>query len=109
MTYLLLALAIIAEVSATLCLKLSNGWEKTQYGSASIALYAIAGMIFAMVLKDMGVGVAYAIWSGMGIAPIVTASVIFWEQKFDFYSVLGIVLILSGSLLITTKSTVVFQ
>lgn len=109
MTYLLLTLAIVSEVAATLCLKLSEGWEKWYLGSAAIALYSVAGMLFAVVLKEMGVGVAYAIWSGVGIALIVTASVIFWQQKFDIYAVLGIVLILLGSLLITTKSAVVFQ
>ena len=109
MIYVLLACAIFTEVAATLCLKMSDGWEKWHYGSASIALYAISGMIFAAVLKNMGIGVAYAIWSGMGIALIVTASVVFWNQKFDTYAVAGIVLILSGTLLMTSKSAVVFQ
>jgi small multidrug resistance pump len=62
-----------------------------------------------MVLKNMGIGVAYAIWSGMGIALITAASVVFWKQTFDIYAVLGIMLIISGTLLITSKSAVVFQ
>ena len=57
----------------------------------------------------MGIGVAYAIWSGMGIALITAASVVFWKQTFDIYAVLGIMLIISGTLLITSKSAVVFQ
>ena len=62
-----------------------------------------------MVLKNMGIGVAYAIWSGMGIALITAASVVFGKQTFDIYAVLGIMLIISGTLLITSKSAVVFQ
>ena len=69
----------------------------------------VSGILFATVLKHMGVGVAYAIWSGMGIALITAASVILWKQTFDFYAAMGIILIVSGTLLITSKSAVVFQ
>ena len=62
-----------------------------------------------VVLKNMGGGIAYAIWSGMGMALITAASVVFWKQTFDIYAVLGIILIISGTLLITSKSAVVFQ
>ncbi|WP_421132281.1 DMT family transporter [Alteromonas sp. A079] len=109
MTYLLLALAIVTEVTATLLLKASNGWEKWEYGSASIFFYSLSGIIFAAVLKNMGVGVAYAIWSGMGIALITAASVVFWKQTFDMYAIVGIMLIVSGTIIITSKSAVVFQ
>lgn len=109
MTYLLLALAIVTEVAATLSLKASDGWEKWYFGYGAIALYTVSGILFAAVLKHMGVGVAYAIWSGMGIALITAASVILWKQTFDFYAAMGIILIVSGTLLITSKSAVVFQ
>ena len=81
MTYVLLALAIITEVAATLLLKASNGWEKWPYGMGAIFFYSIAGMIFAFVLKSMNVGLAYAIWSGVGIALVCIASIFFWQQK----------------------------
>ena len=109
MTYVLLAIAVITEVAATLCLKASDGWEKWYFGTLSIFLYAIAGMVFAVVLKHMGVGVAYAIWSGLGIALITLASIVLWKQKFDIYALSGMVMIVTGTLLITSKSAVVFQ
>ena len=109
MTYLILTIAIVTEVTATLLLKASNGWEKWAFGYGAIFFYAISGMLFSLVLKNMGIGVAYAIWSGMGIALITVASVVFWKQTFDIYAVLGIMLIISGTILITSKSTVVFQ
>ncbi|WDT85279.1 DMT family transporter [Alteromonas sp. 009811495] len=109
MTYLILAIAIVTEVTATMLLKASNGWEKWAFGYSAIFFYAVSGMLFAFVLKNMGVGIAYAIWSGMGIALITAASVVFWKQTFDIYAVLGIILIISGTLLITSKSAVVFQ
>ena len=66
MTYLILAIAIVTEVTATMLLKASNGWEKWAFGYSAIFFYAVSGMLFAFVLKNMGVGIAYAIWSGMG-------------------------------------------
>lgn len=108
-TYLLLAIAVLTEVSATLLLKASNGWEKWWLGVAAIFFYSIAGMFLAFVLKSMSVGLAYAIWSGVGIALVCIASVLLWQQKFDIYALLGVALILIGTGLITLKSSVTTQ
>lgn len=109
MSYLFLTLAIISEVSATLLLKASNGWEKYWFGMGSIFLYSVAGLFLGLVLKEMSVGITYTIWSGLGIALVCAASVFIWQQKFDFYALAGIALIFLGSLLITVKSAVVIQ
>lgn len=109
MVYLLLSLAIITEVTATLLLKASDGWEKVWFGVGAIFFYSIAGMILAFVLKTMSVGLAYAIWSGVGIALVCIASVLFWQQKFDVYALVGVTLIVLGTGLITLKSSVVIQ
>lgn len=109
MTYVFLCFAIIVEVIATLFLKASNGWEKVGYGSTAAFLYVVSGILFSIVLKNMGVGVAYAIWSGMGIALVTAASVVFFKQTFDFYAIAGILMIISGTLIITLKSSVVIQ
>jgi len=109
MTYLLLVAAVITEVCATLFLKASNGWEKWEFGIASIFLYSLSGFIFAFVLKSMNVGLAYAIWSGVGIALVCMASAFIWQQKFDVFAIAGILLIFIGTLLITVKSNVAIQ
>ena len=109
MVYLFLSLAIITEVTATLLLKASNGWEKWWFGMGAIFFYSIAGMILAFVLKSMSVGLAYTIWSGVGIALVCIASVLFWQQKFDAYALAGILFIVLGTCLITLKSSVVIQ
>ena len=96
MTYLLLAVAVITEVTATMLLKMSNGWEKWAFGYGAIFFYAISGMLFAMVLKNMGIGVAYAIWSGVGVAAITAISVLAFDQKMDVAGYLGIILIVAG-------------
>ncbi|HEX7764216.1 MAG TPA: multidrug efflux SMR transporter [Cellvibrio sp.] len=109
MVYIFLTLAILTEVTATLLLKASNGWEKWWFGMGAIFFYSIAGMILAFVLKSMSVGLAYAIWSGVGIALVCIASVFFWQQKFDMYALTGVLLIVVGTGLITLKSNVVLQ
>jgi small multidrug resistance pump len=109
MTYILLMIAIVTEVTATLLLKASNGWEKWWFGMGAIFFYALAGMVLAFVLKSMSVGLAYAIWSGVGIALVCIASVMFWQQKFDVYALTGVLLIILGTALITLKSNVVMQ
>jgi len=109
MSYVFLTLAIISEVSATLLLKASNGWEKYWFGMASIFLYSLAGLFLGIVLKEISVGITYTIWSGVGIALVCAASILIWQQKFDAYAISGIALIFLGSLLITTKSSVVMQ
>ena len=109
MVYLFLSLAIITEVTATLLLKASNGWEKWWFGMGAILFYSIAGMILAFVLKSMNVGLAYSIWSGGGIVLVCIASVLFWQQKFDVYALVGILFIVVGTGLITLKSSVVIQ
>jgi len=107
--YVFLIVAIISEVTATTLLKMSNGWEKWWFGLTSCLFYAVAGLLLGFVLKSMGVGVAYAIWAGVGIAFVCVASVILWGQSFDLAALGGIALILGGILLITLKSSVVLQ
>ena len=109
MVYLYLAIAIVVEVIATLMLKASVGFTKPLFGMGAVFFYGIAGMLLAVVLTKMNVGMAYAIWAGAGIALISIASAIIWKQSYDIYGVAGILLIGAGVVLITMKSSVVIQ
>jgi len=109
MVYQLLALAVVSEVTATFLLKASNGWEKMWFGISAILLYAVAAVLLAFVLKKMNIGLAYAIWSGAGIALVCVVSVLLWQQRFDIYALTGVALIVCGTALITLKSSVVIH
>lgn len=109
MNYVLLTIAIISEVIATNFLKASDGLSDWRYGTASIAFYAVAGVLLSIVLKQMNVGIAYAIWAGAGIALISLASVVIWHQQLDWPAIAGIVLIVGGVALITLKSNSVLH
>ncbi|MEO1538223.1 MAG: multidrug efflux SMR transporter [Pseudomonadota bacterium] len=62
-----LTLAIAFEVVGTLFLKLSDGFTKWVWGGLALACYSLCFMLLAPALKVLPVGVAYAIWCGIGI------------------------------------------
>lgn len=95
-TYFILFLAIIFETFATSCLKQSEQFTKIPMSLLTIAGYAAAFYCLSLVLKSMSVGVAYAIWSGVGIVLIAIIGFFFFKQHLDFPAILGIGLIISG-------------
>ena len=68
--WIFLGLAIVFEVTGTFFLKLSSGFEKWQWGLASLATYSLSFWMLAPAVKVIPVGIAYAIWSGAGIVAI---------------------------------------
>lgn len=95
--WLFLMGAILLEIGATTALKLSNGFEKIGWGMTSIALYSACFWVFAPALKVIPVGVAYAIWAGLGV---VGAAVIGWfafSERLGMVQLLCIALIVAGA------------
>lgn len=104
MGYVYLSMAIIAEVIGTSALKASD--EFTRLGPSSVAVvgYIIAFYLLSLVLKTIPVGIAYAIWSGIGIALISIVGVVMFQQFLDLPAVIGIVLIIAGVAIINLFS-----
>jgi small multidrug resistance pump len=96
MTYLYLAIAIIAEVTATSALKASEEFTKLVPSIIVVIGYAIAFYFMTLVLRVMPVGVTYAIWSGLGIVLVTIAGFILYDQTPDIPAILGMGLIISG-------------
>ena len=94
--YIYLTIAIIAEVIATSALKASA--EFTKLGpSLIVALgYSVAFYMLSRCLKDIPVGIAYAIWSGLGIVLITLIAWLLYGQKLDAPALLGLGLIIAG-------------
>jgi small multidrug resistance pump len=67
MTYVPLAIAILAEVLATTALKQSDGFVRPTWVALTVVGYVIAFYCLSLALKSIPTGVAYAIWSGVGI------------------------------------------
>lgn len=95
--YLLLALAILSEVVGTVSLKLSEGFSKPLPSIVVVIGYAGAFVVLASVLKmGMPVGVAYAIWSGAGVALVALIGAAFLGEAMTAVQVGGIALIVLG-------------
>lgn len=104
--WLLLYLAIIFEVIATSALKASDGFSKLG-PSILVALgYGVAFYLLAQTLRTIPVGVAYAIWSGVGIVLITLIAWIFFAQKLDLAALLGISLIIFGVIILNLFSNI---
>ena len=95
--YLMLALAILSEVVGTVSLKLSEGFSKPLPSIVVVIGYAGAFVVLGSVLKmGMPVGVAYAIWSGAGVALVALIGVAFLGEAMTAVQVGGIALIVLG-------------
>lgn len=79
--WLYLAIAILLGVSGTLMLKMSDGFRNRVYGLASLISYCLCFLFMAPALKEIPTGVAYAVWSGAGIAIVTLFGRIVFHQK----------------------------
>ncbi|MFD3746843.1 DMT family transporter [Nocardia sp. NPDC058633] len=99
MTLLFLALAIATEVTATVSLKLSEGFTKLVPSIVVVVGYGAAFYFLSQALKrGMAIGVAYGIWSAVGVAAIATIGVLFLGERLTFVQVGGIGLVILGVL-----------
>lgn len=94
--YLLLALAIVAEVIATSSLKAAENFTRLVPSLLVVAGYACAFYLLMLVMKTVPVGVAYAIWSGAGIVLVTLIAMVLYRQVPDLAACVGIGLIIAG-------------
>ena len=107
MKYIFLTIAIIAEVIATSALKSVEGFSKLGPSALVVIGYGVAFYFLSMTLKAIPVGIAYAIWSGLGITLISIVGYFFYKQNLDFPAILGLLLILAGVVVINVFSKTV--
>ncbi|MCH7308594.1 multidrug efflux SMR transporter [Acinetobacter sp. NIPH 1852] len=102
--WMFLFIAIIAEVIATSALKSSEGFTKPIASIIVVLGYIIAFYCLSLTLKTIPVGIAYAIWSGLGIVLISAVAWIVFDQKLDVWGIVGITLIMCGVLILNLLS-----
>lgn len=96
MTFVYLVLAIVAEVIATSALKASVGFTRPLPSVVVVVGYGLAFYLLSLVLRTLPVGVAYAIWAGLGIVLVTLVGIVIFGEKPDLPAVIGISLIVAG-------------
>ncbi len=99
-----LLLGIVAEVLATSSLIYTKEFTKLWPSVGVLILYIIGLFFLTLSLRVIPVGIAYAIWAGMGIVLVALFGFLIQKQKLDGYAISGIILILAGVLLINLFS-----
>jgi small multidrug resistance pump len=107
MQFVYLAVAIVAEVVATSALKASNGFTVWQPSLVVGLGYLVSFYFLSLALRTIPVGVAYAIWSGVGIVLISAIAWVIYRQALDAAAVLGMALIIAGVAVINLFSSTV--
>jgi small multidrug resistance pump len=96
MSYLYLAIAIVAEVIGTSALKAAEGFTRPGPSLVVIVGYGAAFYFLSLALKTIPVGIAYTIWSGVGVALITLIGWVVFRQRLDAPALAGLALIVAG-------------
>ncbi|GHV00970.1 quaternary ammonium compound efflux SMR transporter QacE delta 1 [Campylobacterota bacterium] len=104
--WLFLTIAIFGEVVATSALKSSSGFTKLIPSIVVVVGYGLAFYFLSLALRSIPMGVAYAVWAGLGIVLLLAIAWIFYGQKLDFWAFVGIGLIVSGVAVLNLLSKV---
>ena len=102
--FVVLFLAIFSEVIGTTALKFSEGFTKLIPSIIVVLGYGLSFYLLSLSLKVFPIGIAYAIWAGVGLILTVIAGVLIWKETLDWARVTGIILIIAGIILINIFS-----
>jgi len=94
--WLYLALAILLEVTGTTCMKLSEGFTRLVPSILLFVFYSLSFGMLTLALKRIDVGVAYAVWSGMGTALIATIGVLWFKEPITALKLISLALLIGG-------------
>lgn len=100
MTYLFLAIAIIAEVAATSALKASEEFTRLVPSIIVVVGYGVAFYFLTLVLRVIPIGITYAAWSGVGLVLVAIVGFFLYRQTPDIPAIIGMSLIISGVVVI---------
>lgn len=103
--YIMLAFAIVSEVTGSTFLAKSDGFSKLMPTIATLICFGIAFFLLSQVIKTIPLGITYAIWSGVGIVLTALVGVFVLKQQLDLPAMIGIGLIVSGVVVMNVFST----
>lgn len=96
LVYISLIAAVILEVIGDSCMKLSNGFARKLPLIGVVAGYALSFLLLSYVFRHLNLGIAYALWNGLGIILTMVVGVLAWKEELNARKFGGLVLILAG-------------
>ena len=100
----LLGIAIVSEVFGSTMLKLSQGFSKPLPSIGVVIGFGVAFYCLSLALKSVPLGMAYAIWSGVGIVLTAIIGIVLFGDKIDVWGIIGIAFILIGVIILNVLS-----
>ena len=107
MAYILLALAIVSEVTGSTFLVKSEGFTQLVPSILVVVFYVISFYLLSQVIKTIPLGVTYAIWGGVGIVLTALIGFLIFRQSLDLAALIGIALIIGGVIVMNIFSKTV--
>ncbi len=104
MAYLYLAGAIVFEVTGTMLLPVSQNFTRLLPSVMLIAAYTLSFYFLTFAIRDIPIAIVYAIWAGLGVFLVALLSLMFYGQSLQWQAILGLVLIVSGVVLVNSYS-----
>lgn len=104
LSYFYLGLSIVFEVVGTSALKESQSFTRPLPSLITVGAYVASLLLFSLTLRTIPVGIAYAIWAGLGIVLIAVIGWLWFKQPLDAPALIGLVLIVSGLVMVNAFS-----
>jgi len=104
--YLLLLIAIVIEVAATVGLRLSEGFARLGYGLAAIGGYALSLFLLAQAMKTVPLSISYPLWAGLGTAGALLVAWGLFGERLQLIQWAGVALVLLGVVLLNAPKVV---
>lgn len=96
MSWMWLYLAIVMEVAATVCMKLSDGCSRAVPSALMVLFYGISFFPTAMALRRLDVGMAYAVWSAVGTTLITLIGMVLFKEQMSLSKMAALGIIIFG-------------
>ena len=97
MPAILLTIAILAEVAGTVALKYTNGFTNLGPSALVVAGYGLSFWMLALVLRDLPIGLTYAVWAAVGTALIAAIGIVAFGEPATTLKLLSLALIVLGT------------
>lgn len=96
MAFVMLGIAIVAEVTGAICLKASEGLTVPLPSVVTVVGYVVSFTLLVKILQNLPLGLVYGIWGGIGSAVTMLVGAVVWHDPFTAFTVVGVVLVIGG-------------